>query len=500
MLSDMAARYLVLLFLAAFLPVSAQTTPWTLTWSDEFDGSTLDSGKWVYDLGWAYQGWGNHEAETYTNRPANLTLENGNLVIHALKETYTGADGVTKSYTSARIKTLGKFSQVYGRFEARIKIPSGQGIWPAFWMLGDDITTNGWPQSGEIDIMENIGREPNTVHGTLHGPGYSGANAIGGPYSLPGGARFADDFHVYAIEWNPDGIHWFVDSQEYFAVSKMDIPQGAKWVFDHPFHLLLNVAVGGDWPGDPDPAIFPQVMLVDYVRVYKAGGKPVAHGVGNGANFQPVMSPGSWFTVTGWNLAPETRSWRPGEIVNGNLPTNLDGTQVLFNGEPAYIAYISPSQINGLVPDAGNGPATITVLTDGIASDPLPATLQTYTPAFFWWATGVVTTTPDFQPVTSSKPGDVVILWGTGFGPTNPPAPPGVVSPADALLAATPTITVGSQTADYLGGALAPGSAGLYQIAIRIPYGSPAGLVPLNAEIGGIWMDPKVRYYLNISP
>jgi uncharacterized protein (TIGR03437 family) len=500
MISDMRVRHFVLLVLLSAVPITAQTNQWTLTWSDEFDGGSLDSSKWGYDLGG--NGWGNNEAETYTNRTVNLTVENGNLIIHALKEAYTGSDGVPKPYTSARIKTLGKFSQAYGRFEARIKIPYGQGIWPAFWMLGDDINTKGWPESGEIDIMENIGKEPNIVHGTLHGPGYSGANGIGGPYSLPGGARFADDFHVYAVQWDTDGAHWFVDNQEYFQVYKTSIPQGSKWVFDHPFHILLNVAVGGNWPGSPDDTTsFPQVMQVDYVRVYKAGGKLVANAVANGANFQPSMSIGSWFTVSGTDLATNTRSWRTDEIVDGDLPTSLDGTQVMVNGKAAYIAYISATQINALVPDAGTGPSTVTVVTDGLVSDPLPASMQTYAPAFFYWPVNrAVATTTDFQPVTSAKPGDVIILWGTGFGPTNPAVTPGIVSPPNASLVSTPIITLGSQAVEYLGGALAPGSAGLYQIAIRVPYGTPAGDLPLNVQIAGVTMDPGSRYYLTVSP
>ena len=121
----------------------------------------------------------------------------------------TGRDGITREYTSARLKTQGRFEQAYGRFEARLKIPRGQGLWPAFWMLGADIPTAGWPRCGEIDIMENIGREPSTVHGTFHGPGYSGANGIGAPFTLPGGARFADDFHVFAVEWDPAAIRCF---------------------------------------------------------------------------------------------------------------------------------------------------------------------------------------------------------------------------------------------------------------------------------------------------
>ncbi len=257
---------------------AAQTTtsqpsrpPWTLVWSDEFnapDGSPVETAKWVRESGG--NGWGNQELEYYTTRPENAFQQGGNLVIKVLQEKYTGADGVTRNYTSARLKTAGKFSQKYGRFEARIKIPQGQGIWPAFWMLGDDIHKIGWPKSGEIDIMENIGKEPATVHGTIHGPGYSGDQGISSPYNLPSGQHFADDFHVYAVEWEPETIRFYVDEHLYATRTPTDLPKGTKWVYSHPFFMLLNVAVGGGWPGDPDATtVFPQTMLVDYVRVYK---------------------------------------------------------------------------------------------------------------------------------------------------------------------------------------------------------------------------------------
>ena len=250
---------------------SSSPTQWTLAWSDEFNGangSAVDSSKWITELGG--NGWGNDELEYYTNRPQNAYQHDGKLVIKVLQEKYTGSDGVTKNYTSARLKTLGTFSQTYGRFEARIKIPRGQGIWPAFWMLGTDIDKPGWPDCGEIDIMENIGKEPTLVHGTIHGPGYSGAHGIGDPYRLSSGQPIADDFHVFAVEWEPNVIRFYVDDHLYSTRTPADLPKGTKWVYDHPFFLLLNVAVGGGWPGSPDASsTFPQEMLVDYVRVYR---------------------------------------------------------------------------------------------------------------------------------------------------------------------------------------------------------------------------------------
>jgi beta-glucanase (GH16 family) len=167
------------------------------------------------------------------------------------------------------MQTMGHFDQTYGRFEARIKIPEGQGLWPAFWMLGDDIDSVSWPQCGEIDIMENIGKEPGTVHGSMHGPGYSGGNALTASYALPGGAKLGDDFHLYAVEWETGVVRFYLDDTLYETQTPANIPAGTTWVFDQPFFLLLNVAVGGSWPGDPDATtVFPQTMLVDYVRVY----------------------------------------------------------------------------------------------------------------------------------------------------------------------------------------------------------------------------------------
>jgi beta-glucanase (GH16 family) len=243
---------------------------WSLTWSDEFngtDGSLPDSAKWEMQTGGS--GWGNNELETYTARAVNAAQRGGNLEINAMKEQYTGTDGITREYTSARLQTKGRFTQTYGRFEARIKMPKGQGIWPAFWMLGNDIDTAGWPTSGEIDIMETIGSQTASNTGSLHGPGYSGSNPLNKTYTLPSGT-FDTDFHVYAIEWEPTTIRFYVDSTLYETRTTADVPTGSRWVFDHPFFMLLNVAVGGNWPGSPDSTtVLPQTMLVDYVRVYE---------------------------------------------------------------------------------------------------------------------------------------------------------------------------------------------------------------------------------------
>ena len=243
-------------------------------WSDEFNGpagASFDRAKWVADTGG--QGFGNQERQFYTTRAENVAMDgDGHLVITARAEPATSTYACWYGrclYTSTRLKTKGLFAQTYGRFEARIRVPRGQGIWPAFWMLGADIDSVGWPKGGEIDIMENIGREPAIAHGTLHGPGYSGAEGIGRADTLSSGA-YADDFHVFTVSWRPNEIRWFVDGRQYHRMTPSDLPRGTKWVFDHPFFLLLNVAVGGGWPGDPDASsTFPQRMLVDYVRVYR---------------------------------------------------------------------------------------------------------------------------------------------------------------------------------------------------------------------------------------
>jgi beta-glucanase (GH16 family) len=244
------------------------TQKWKLTWSDEFNqpnGSVPDPAKWSRETGGF--GWGNQELEYHTDRIENSFVRDGKLVITARKESFTGPDG-TREYTSGRLRTKGKFSQTYGRFEARIKVPYGQGIWPAFWMLGENIDRTEWPECGEIDIMENIGKEPATVHGTIHGPGYAGAKGISGSYKLSSG-RFADRYHIFAVEWEPEVIRFYTDGHLYSTVTPDKLPSDTKWVYDAPFFIILNVAVGGVWPGNPDhTSTFPQSMLVDYVRVY----------------------------------------------------------------------------------------------------------------------------------------------------------------------------------------------------------------------------------------
>lgn len=244
---------------------SDSSSDWELTWSDEFEGDQGElpnPSNWTYDIGTGENGWGNRELQYYTNRSENVSLDgNGNLVITAIAESFSGS-----SYTSARIKTEGLFNQAFGRFEARLKTPFGPGIWPAFWMLGADFSEVGWPQTGEIDIMEFRGQEPSKIHGSLHGPGYSAGNAITSSFSLPN-SRFDSEFHLFAVEWSENKIDYYVDDVLYQSIEKSDV--GGEWVFNKPFFLILNVAVGGTFVGPPsNQTPFPQEMTIDYVRVY----------------------------------------------------------------------------------------------------------------------------------------------------------------------------------------------------------------------------------------
>jgi beta-glucanase (GH16 family) len=270
----MLAAILAFITLTCILAVPSQVSGRKAVFKEEFNGpagSAVDGSKWTAEVGGS--GWGNQELEYYTNSTDNAYLNgSGSLVIKAIKLdpplTLSCWYGPCQ-YTSARLITKGKFDLRSGRFEARIKIPQGQGIWPAFWLLGNNIDVVGWPQCGEIDIMENIGREPSIVHGTAHGPGYSGGNGIGNSYTLPNNQAFAADFHKYVLEWSPAEMKWYVDGHLYHTVTPQSLPAGTTWVFDHPFFIIMNVAVGGGWPGNPDgTTVLPQTMLVDYVRVY----------------------------------------------------------------------------------------------------------------------------------------------------------------------------------------------------------------------------------------
>ncbi len=237
-----------------------------LVFQDEFDSGTLNAGIWNYDLGIGNavsgDGWGNNELQYYTDRPENIRIENGVLQIIARQESYMGS-----GYTSARINTRGKFEQAYGRFEARMKMPWGQGMWPAFWLLGNDIDDVGWPQCGEIDIMEYIGQQPTKLLGSVHGPGYAGGNSVGKAYYLPSD-RLDNGFHIFGVEWGPNYINYYVDDVLYNQITPEDVP--GEWVYDHGFYIIMNLAVGGNFVGPPNAeTVFPQTLEIDYVRVYQ---------------------------------------------------------------------------------------------------------------------------------------------------------------------------------------------------------------------------------------
>ncbi len=244
-----------------YVPVVPTPTPvYSLVWEEEFDGPSLDAVNWSYEeQAWPY----NAELEYYTARTVNSYFEDGKFVIQALKEDYGG-----RQYTSARIKTENKKTFKYGKIEARIKMPYGKGIWPAFWTLGDNISQVSWPMCGEIDIVEMVGGagKDNVVHGALHW--YDSVHrSTDGQYALSSGI-LADDYHIYSVEWTPLYIKWFFNDIEYKSFSITGT--ALREEFHHPHHLLLNLAVGGTWPGNPDgTTVFPQRMYIDWVRVWQ---------------------------------------------------------------------------------------------------------------------------------------------------------------------------------------------------------------------------------------
>ncbi|MDA8695561.1 family 16 glycosylhydrolase [Flavobacteriales bacterium] len=241
--------------------VSADSYPGkALAWSDEFDGDVIDLQNWTYDLG--ASGWGNQELQNYTSNSENSYVSSGKLFIVAKQE------GV--HYTSARMKSIGLQEFQHGRIDVRAILPYGQGIWPAIWMLGANFPSSGWPACGEIDIMELVGSSPSTVHGTIHfGADWNQHNYVGQGTSLPSGQTFADEFHVFSIEWDESGITWLIDDQPYYSVTST-VTGSQPYPFDNPFFFILNVAVGGQWPGYPDATTtFPQFMAIDYVRVFQ---------------------------------------------------------------------------------------------------------------------------------------------------------------------------------------------------------------------------------------
>lgn len=253
----MMKQLLIFTFFLFFLSVNRiSAQQWELVWSDEFSTDKIDASNWVFETGAG--GWGNNELENYTTRKENASCANGNLMIIARKESYQGS-----SYTSARMKTFGKQSWTYGKVEARMKMPTEKGIWPAFWMLGNSINTAGWPRSGEIDIMEHINTD-NTIYGTMHWDN-NGHASYGGNVKI----NDVTQYHTYSIEWDSTAIKWFVDGNQYWNGNITNNINSTD-EFHKPFFILLNMAVGGSWPGNPDgTTLFPDTLFVDYVRVYQ---------------------------------------------------------------------------------------------------------------------------------------------------------------------------------------------------------------------------------------
>jgi beta-glucanase (GH16 family) len=241
-----------------------------MLFKDDFGGQAGQSPsslRWRYDVGGG--GFGNGEVETYTRRPKNVSVDGeGHLDITARRERWGGTDGITRPYTSARINTHKRFTFQYGTVQARIKIPRGMGLWPAFWAIGNNISSAGWPLCGEFDIMENIGRQPTVMHGTVHGGNSAGGSWLAGR-GLIRRVAFSRAFHVYGMVWGPSAIAMTLDGRAYMTVSRSDVAPGDLWNFDHAFYLILDLAVGGGgWPGTPDRTTpFPATMAVDYVHV-----------------------------------------------------------------------------------------------------------------------------------------------------------------------------------------------------------------------------------------
>jgi beta-glucanase (GH16 family) len=387
-----------------------------LIWSDEFDGTALDTTRWSYDIGHGCPdlcGWGNSEEQYYTDAPENIKVENGLLVITAREDSVGGED-----YSSAKIKSQWKGDFRYGRFEARMKFPTTQGMWPAFWMLPTESAYGIWPQSGEMDIVEMIGRNPGQAVGTVH-TGFPYAYNSG-YYDLPPGQIFADNFHVFAMEWEPDTITWFVDGIQYHQLTPSDIGPWAP--FQEDFYLILNLAVGGNWPGDPDATtVLPQTLEVDYVRVYNRpdrlpirGEQPMVEAVGSeyrtfdiaGANYLWTVPADA--TITSGQGTPHiTVDW-------GCTPGSVD-LQLQTGCDTADLSYAVP----GFVQPTLSGPAIVTKTESGLTYALSQASSGTFTwevPA----GASIVSGQGSHEVVVDwgCEPGDVIVSFNSTCGAT----------------------------------------------------------------------------------
>ncbi len=491
----MRAIFLVLLNATLAFGQSSTATgnAWQLFWSDEFNGAANtppDPTKWNYDLGGG--GWGNGEQETYTDSLNNAFQDGqGHLVIRALRDS-------SGNYTSARLRSgmtsatdTANVNWQYGKIEARIKLPFGAGVWPAFWMLGADIETVPWPGCGEIDILENFGANidnASTVHGTIHGPNYQDTG-VTAAYQLPFSETFPDDFHVFSIEWSQDSIDLYVDGTNYQKLDPASLPAGGQWVFNDPFFILLNLAIGGDttFLGTPTPDTpFPQEMLVDYVRVYHAVTLPsntpgiAPGGILNGASALGTIAPGALASVYGINLADATYT----DLFQGGgfISATSSGVSVNVNGVNAPLVYVGPDQINFQVPwETPLAPAAVnvTVTRAGVTSFAEPVTVTPAAPSVFLDYTTAVALTAVYPngPIT---PGVTCVLYGNGFGPASVPAQDGV--PAVSGSITNCALTVGNQPATVTYCGVAPYEV-IDQLNFIYPTGVPASTQPVTATL-----------------
>lgn len=478
----------IFLFLISTALLSAQaTTGWRLTWSDEFNGpanTPPDPAKWNFDLGGG--GWGNSEQEVYTNSLANAFQDgHGHLVIRAIKDS-------NGNFTSARLRTgmttstdTANLSWQYGKIEARIKIPFGPGVWPALWMLGSNINAVSWPTCGEMDILENFGaNQPNedaaTVHGTIHGPNYSGANGIGAPYHLPWQQKFTDDFHLFSVEWSQDSVRFFVDGTNYKTITPAALPSGSTWVFNHPFFIILNLAIGGPgtFLGTPTPNTpFPQDYVIDYVRVYNSvslpAGKPsiAPGGIVNAASGLGTIAPGGLVTLYGVNLADTNYD---SLFKNGSFSTSTpSGVSVSVNGVAAPLTYVSPSQINFQLPwetTLAPQPVNVAVSWNGNTSDPQAVTVTPAAPSVFLDSSNGVALSASTQGIT--------VLYGNGFGAASASVADGAPNPGASAIVSSCSLSIAGQPAAIAYCGTAPG-----EIIDQLNFVYPPGIVPGTAVL-----------------
>lgn len=517
--TQMRTRWISIFFVLASA-LSAQTTGgWQLVWSDEFNGSAgspPDPTKWNYDLGVGSGGWGNGELESYTNSTQNAYQDgNGNLVITAIRSS-TGA------YTSARLQTgapgastkTTDLSWQYGLIVARIKLPFGQGVWPAFWMLGENFGLVGWPACGEIDIMENFGTFNNNIDinsGNLHGPIAAGSSAayenVGSPYTLLYGEQVNTEYHVYAIQWSQDSVTFYVDGQPYYTGKPASVPAG-EWEFNNPFFILLNLAIGGPstFLGTPNPnSPFPnQQMFVDYVRVYQvtpvtAATPVITPGrVVNAASFLADLAPGGLATVYGNNLADSTLTI---DATNG-FPTKAGNVTVSVNGVTAPLIYVSPTQINFQIPwEAAPGTLIPVVVTrDSTPGAPENVTIAApQAPSMFLseYVNGLALVTGSGCETTECavQTGGNYQLWANSLGPKNAPLEDGQGAVYNGSLTplevpggpASCQLTIGGQAADVQYCGAAPGEI-IDQINFVYPSGvsSSSSYVEASLTINGV--------------